>query len=110
MLNLMTLDMFAPYENQTYSVDPGNGEPVELKLIRARGKDLHTTDGRYGRTIEESKGVRVDPFSLLFAGPADRFLPQRTYAFTHEAIGEFIMMIVPVGLDERGYLYEAIFA
>jgi hypothetical protein len=51
----------------------------------------------------------ADSFALLFVIPVDRFLPQRTYQFSHESMGQFPLFIVPVGQDGRGLLYEAVF-
>ena len=48
-------------------------------------------------------------FSLLFTGPIDRPLDQRTYPFEHERIGRFDLFIVPVGADRSGRQYEAVF-
>ena len=49
------------------------------------------------------------PFSLLFLGPRDPILPQRIYRFDDEQLGAFEMFIVPIGRDDRGVEYEAIF-
>ena len=48
-------------------------------------------------------------FSLLFTGPLNPFLPQRTYVLQHEKLGVFDLFIVPVGKDQNGFQYEAIF-
>ena len=50
-----------------------------------------------------------DTFSLLFRGPADRFLPQATWRLKHEQLGEFDIFLVPVGQDKSGFDYEAVF-
>ena len=56
--------------------------------------------------------------SLIFHGPPDKFLPQKTYRFSHDTLGEFDMFIVPIGeLKEggaekqtlSGFVYQAIF-
>ncbi|HEY1796189.1 MAG TPA: hypothetical protein VGG57_08715 [Stellaceae bacterium] len=49
------------------------------------------------------------PFSLIFIGPGDAVLPQQLYRLTHEEIGEIIIFLVPVGRDDHGILYQAIF-
>lgn len=47
--------------------------------------------------------------SALFVGPGDQFLPQRMWPLAHPSIGEHSIFLVPVGHDEAGYRYEAVF-
>ena len=53
--------------------------------------------------------VKLEGFSILFRAPLDQPLEQNTYNFHHNRIGTFPLFIVPVGIDEKGRLYEAIF-
>jgi hypothetical protein len=48
-------------------------------------------------------------FSLVFRGPREPVLPQRIYRFEHAALGPLEIFIVPIGPDEQGMRYEAIF-
>jgi hypothetical protein len=82
------------------TADPPEG--TVLHLVKVTEKDA-----------EEYTGV-----SLIFHGPADKFLPQKTYCFRHETLGDFDMFVVPVGeLKERrdgsptrtGFVYQAVF-
>ena len=63
--------------------------------------------------LGESTGAkppdRRQPFSIVFRGPGDVLLPQRIYMIEHEEIGAFDLFLVPIGPDERGLRYEAIF-
>ena len=52
---------------------------------------------------------RQETFSLLFNGPASPILSQRTYCFEHDEIGRFDLFIVPVGENQTGVQYQAIF-
>jgi hypothetical protein len=54
-------------------------------------------------------GAEATTFSLIFTGPLDRFLPQRTYLFEHEKLSPFQLFIVPIGKDAKGFQYEAVF-
>jgi hypothetical protein len=54
------------------------------------------------------KGVRP-PFSLMFLGADPRILPQNLYRLGHDAMGEVAIFLVPVGKDERGVTYQALF-
>ena len=48
-------------------------------------------------------------FSLVFRGPHEPLLPQQIYPFEHDQLGAFDLFIVPVGRDEEGLQYEAVF-
>jgi hypothetical protein len=49
------------------------------------------------------------PFSLLFRAPREAVLPQRTYELRHPEMGAFGIFLVPIGPDETGPRYEAVF-
>jgi hypothetical protein len=53
-------------------------------------------------------GIRPG-FSLIFVGLDPNVLPQGLYGLQHEAIGEIAIVLVPVGKDERGVSYQAVF-
>ena len=53
--------------------------------------------------------AKFECFSLLFAGPREPLLAQRTYLFQHEQIGEFQLFIVPVGVTATNAQYEVVF-
>jgi len=52
---------------------------------------------------------RRAPFSIVFRGPRNVVLPQRIYEVEHDTIGAFPLFLVPIGPDQEGMLYEAIF-
>lgn len=79
------------------------GEPHEIVF----------TDGTLPVVLEQAQGLprsmrEAGAFRLEWRGPADPILPQAIYRFRRDG-QEFDMFIVPVGRDERGTLYEAIF-
>jgi hypothetical protein len=92
-----TLAQFAAALQSTCRVRIDTGMVVELVLIEA-------TAGR-GRTASEDR----ESFSVIFQGPGDRLLPQRTYSLEHDILGRFDLFIVPVGQDQSGFQYQAIF-
>jgi len=71
--------------------------PVELALTEA------TVHGSAPQTNP------AGTFSLVFTGPLNAFLQQRTYLFEHKKLGGFQLFIVPIGQDQKGFRYEAIF-
>ena len=67
------------------------GSPEERILHRAR-----ETAGR-------------EPFNLLFRGPLEPFLEQQMVVLQHDELGQLELFLVPVGQDDQGYYYEAVF-
>jgi hypothetical protein len=101
MTDLGTLhhDQLAALLNQTFTIDVGDGFKVEATLVevQARGQPLgHGDEGR-------------QPFSAVFRGPEAPVLPQRIYALTNPALGELHLFLVPIGPDDQGLRYEAVF-
>ena len=45
----------------------------------------------------------------MFRGPLDASLAQKAHAIEHDALGTGSLFLVPIGRDEGGYTYEAVF-
>jgi hypothetical protein len=92
-----TLDDFTRHLNDTFRVrlEP---TPIELELVEAVGLGSRRGDP-----------PRTRGFSVLFRGPAAPGLPQRIYHLEHAGLGALDIFLVPIGRDERGMLYEAVF-
>jgi len=75
----------------------GDGE-VDLQLVEV--SDLGPAAPVAGRRRS---------FSLLFRGTRDLPLGQGIHRLEHAVMGRLEMFLVPVGRDDRGMLYEAIF-
>ncbi len=56
-----------------------------------------------------SSGPR-EQFSVIFRGDQGDHLPQKTYRMEHEKLGPMDLFLVPVGPDDEGMLYQAVFA
>jgi len=82
-------------------VEPGVAVNLELTAVSA--------PGRGGQESAPSGSQKFEGFSLLFDGPEDRPLGQRTYRFTHERLGSFDLFIVPVSATRESRQYEAVF-
>ncbi len=48
-------------------------------------------------------------FSLLFRGPDTDAPQQQVFQLQHAGLGQLELFLVPVGSDESGMLYEAVF-
>jgi len=65
---------------------------------------------RLAEVIEERPAGGIERFSLFFHGPPDRLLPQDTYSFHHDVLGDVMIFIVPiVGSNDERIIYEACF-
>jgi hypothetical protein len=51
-----------------------------------------------------------EAYSLLFRGPHHELPQQGLMTLKHQAIGTVEVFMVPVGADEQGMCYEAVFA
>jgi hypothetical protein len=76
-----------------------DGSIVDLELVSVTPGPARPADAR----------GRREPFSLVFRGPLEPVLPQRTYRFEHGELGSFELFIVPIGPDEAGMQYQAVF-
>jgi hypothetical protein len=93
-LGALTLSMFAPLLGSPFGM-PDRG--FESQLVEVN--DL----GRPG-----AGGLRA-PFSLVFRGPFEPFLEQGIHRLEHEELGRLDLFLVPIGPDEAGMRYEAVF-
>ena len=102
MLETLTRDDFAQRVNETFRLDLGADFPgvdaIELTLVEAKAIEL-----------SQDHGDRRAPFSLLFRGPAEPVLNQSTYPLDNGTLGRLEIFLVPIGPDQDGMCYEAVF-
>ena len=91
-------DSFWPHLNTKFRVSVNSADPLELELVEVAL-----------RQSEPNEPTGMERFSLFFYGPATAFLPQQTYEVVHPEMGALLMFIVPIGQDQRGIKYEAVF-
>ena len=91
------LDDFRGCLNQLFTLEL-NGTTHPLKLVSA-DKLTHSA------TVGEREA-----FSLVFRGNNGLNLPQQIYRISHEHMGAMDIFIVPIGPDEEGMCYEAVFS
>jgi len=97
MLAGLTHQDFAKCVHQKCQVRHGSSS-LEMELIECRKL------GAPGR-----KEAQREPFALLFRGPHTPILPQRMYPIDFQELGTLEIFIVPIGPDDSGMQYEAIF-
>jgi hypothetical protein len=90
----LTKTMFEQNLNTRFWLLDGRSEPYPIDLIEI-------TNGH--------SSARQEQFSLRFRGDRNQVFPQRIYPMKHDSIGDFDLFLVPVGRDETGTFYEAVF-
>lgn len=89
--------------------DPHVGEQFQLELSdeEALALELLSTHPLSSDTVADSKR---SPFSLVFRSPGEqRHAPQQIYTVRHPELGPLEIFLVPIGPDEQGMRYEAVF-
>jgi hypothetical protein len=90
----MTKNDFVEQIHTKFYVHIQDRPPLELELYQVE-------EGRSTPTQEQ--------FSLFFYGPADFSLGQGTFELKHEKMGTFSLFLVPIGPDQQGLRYQAVF-
>jgi len=95
VLENVTVDSFEGRVGDRFDLD-ADGETHELTLDECK---------RLG-----SAALEREPFSLVFLGPGEPILPQRTYPLSHQELGRLEIFLVPIAQDDDGTRYQAIFS
>ena len=90
------LASFSPFVGRRFDVTAAQGV-VALELIEA--KMLRTSQD----------APRQDPFSLVFKAGKDCELWQGPVTLEHESMGPLDLFLVPIGEDQEGRYFEAIY-
>ncbi|HET6764137.1 MAG TPA: hypothetical protein VFH27_10710 [Longimicrobiaceae bacterium] len=98
MLDNLTLDTFRPLVGQPFAVLVGEDRFMPAHLVAAEPL-AGDKDPRRKR----------EPFALTFRGPAGGHLPQDIYEVRGADMDGLELFLVPLGPDEHGTLYEAVF-
>lgn len=98
MLENLLKDDWEHYLNERFQLysELSNETPHCLTLTSVSG---------YG----QRQGGNREAYSLLFVGPPQPVLPQRIYRLCHTGIGELDIFLVPIGYQQDGIGYEAVF-
>jgi hypothetical protein len=93
---------FAEHVGDRYRLHLDDSRFVTLELIEVTSLASATARKTPG-------GARREPFSIVFRGSPEDCLQQSTYQLEHEQMGTLDLFLVPIGQDEQGYCYEAVF-
>ncbi|HEX3875002.1 MAG TPA: hypothetical protein VHW26_12695 [Solirubrobacteraceae bacterium] len=97
MTEPFTAETFAELVNDEFRVRDDDGEIFVLRLAAA----VPVAGPGVGGSAA---------FSILFRGPAAPVLDEQTYTIEHATVGRFDVRLVPLGSDDVGARYEAVFA
>jgi hypothetical protein len=98
MLETLTIDTFQPRLGAIFTlvVDEDTRIPLKLTEVSPWGPGA-------------SKGRPRVPFSLVFHTVLEAVVPQAMYRLESDAMEDMELFLVPLGPDERGMRYEAVF-
>ena len=94
MSELLTKEAFDENLNTKFRIPFESGQTAELELVEV---------------VETMRTPGRQQFSVFFRGPLEYLLPQGTYHLGHEKMGTVSIFIVPVGREQDGFRYEAVF-
>jgi len=77
--------------------------------FRIRVSEADAVEAELTEVSERIMSPRQERFSLVFRTTNQIFLGQGQRAFEHDQMGNFGLFIVPIGRDESGTDYEAVF-
>lgn len=98
-LDSVTKDDFDRHLGAEFELELGSDTSLTLALISS---DPLPSDG-----VERPTRA---PFSLVFRSPGERrHAPQRIYTVRHPELGAIEIFLVPIGPDDEGMRYEAVF-
>jgi hypothetical protein len=103
MIETATSATFKPHVGDEFEVTPQEGLPFVAVLSSCE-------ETPYGSADEWQRDTQRVPFSLIFHVDSDPGAPQQICAVRHRELGEFELFLVPIGPDERGMRYEAVFS
>ncbi len=100
-LEQLSYERLVGLAGQRFRAGLAQNETIELKLVEVTPRRVHPVGG--------ANPAAYESFSLIFACPPGRLLPQGMYPFECDQLGRFDLFSVPIGQDVFGCKYEAAF-
>lgn len=98
MLETFTIETFQPRLGELFHASLEGGERLPLKLTAV-----------HPWTNESAQSWPRVPFSLVFHTVPQAVMPQQVYRLENESMEPFELFLVPLGPDQQGMRYEAVF-
>jgi hypothetical protein len=77
--------------------------------FRIRLSETETVEAELAEVSEHLLSPRQERFAIVFRTSNEMFLGQGQRPFEHDQMGEFSLFVVPIGRDDKGTYYEAVF-
>lgn len=84
--------------NQLFTLELNAASTCQLELISIDKHPGSTTVGDH------------EAFSVVFRGDSNAVLDQQIYRISNDTLGDMELFIVPIGPDDKGMCYEAVFS
>jgi hypothetical protein len=97
-MHIQQTNAFAPRVGEAFDVVLAADATAPLTLVEVSPLPAH-----------KFPGMLRDPFSLMFRSPSPVVMPQKIYRLKNEAMGALDIFLVPVGRDQHGTIYQAVF-
>jgi hypothetical protein len=94
MADVLQHEAFVARVNSTFRIHTDEGETIDAELTEVS---------------EHLLSARQERFAIVFRAPNEKFLGQGLRRLEHDQMGSFDLFIVPIGSDEKGTYYEAVF-
>ena len=105
MLNKLTKDLFSDYLGETFSIQIDETQRLNVELVEVSSLPL-----RFPLMRPKEEKCSREPFTIVFKGPHAPPLSQQMYTIEHESLKTIErLFLVPIGMDQEGRYYEAIF-
>lgn len=98
LLMTITKQTFENIQDKSFEIAFHPEQHLTCKLIEVKGINSSTL-----------KDGQAEPFSIVLETPGDLVFEQNTYMIKNKEMDEFPLFLVPIGADENGVRYEAIF-
>ncbi len=102
-LDQIPVSRWCELANTRFRIEDDGTHLVELTLVKVNRSQDPLGGGADGTA------PKAENFSLLFRGPGQQLLRQKTYTFEHGQLGRFDLFIVPNGRMSGEFEYEAVF-
>ncbi len=97
-MTAITKQTFENIKNKSFEITLQADNTISCELLEVKSIACHTL-----------KEGQAEPFSLLFQIAGDTIYEQNTYVIKNNELEEMPLFLVPIGADEKGVRYEAVF-
>jgi len=92
----MTMDTFTPHVGETFRMIVNDEWEIHMRLSSVTA-------------LASARGAERAPFSMIFHAPPLAFVEQQMFSVEHDAMEPFALFLVPIGPDDNGMRYQAVF-